>query len=247
MLDYFAGVSTRGVRRPRAILGGALLVLATADPTALAAQDRVAFRHLTIADGLSQNAVSAILQDRRGFMWFGTKDGLNRYDGYQFNVYRHDPFDSTSISDSDILALHEDQAGALWVGTRVGGLNRFDRKGERFQRFSGGPRSGVTSIASDERGTWVGSAEEGLFLIPAGDTTGSRIQRYTHDPLVSTTLSSDRVNAILMDKRGDLWVANTAGLDHLARAQENRFRRYGSDPTGAQGFVSSDARSLYED
>ena len=74
--------------------------LCTVGPAPASAQERVAFRHLTIADGLSQNAVSAIVQDRRGFMWFGTKDGLDRYDGYQFVVFRHDPFDSTSISDS---------------------------------------------------------------------------------------------------------------------------------------------------
>ena len=117
-----------------------------------AQQDRVAFRHLTIADGLSQNAVQAIVQDSRGFMWFGTKDGLNRYDGYQFVVFRHDPFDSTSIADSDITALFEDKTGRLWVGTRGGGLSRFDRARERFDRFPSGPRRPITGIAEDGNG-----------------------------------------------------------------------------------------------
>ena len=75
-----------GVRGARTLCAGALLLSFGAGIAPLAAQDRVAFRHLTIADGLSQNAVSAIVQDRRGFMWFGTKDGLNRYDGYTFIV-----------------------------------------------------------------------------------------------------------------------------------------------------------------
>ncbi|NIW80881.1 MAG: hypothetical protein GWN16_16085, partial [Calditrichae bacterium] len=75
------------------------------------------FRHLDINDGLSQNAVFAILQDHKGFMWLGTKDGLNRYDGYEFTVYRHDPFDSTSLSSNYITTLFEDHLGQIWVGT----------------------------------------------------------------------------------------------------------------------------------
>jgi ligand-binding sensor domain-containing protein len=94
------------------LLAIVVAALCAVGPAPASAQERVAFRHLTIADGLSQNAVSAIVQDRRGFMWFGTKDGLDRYDGYQFVVFRHDPFDSTSISDSEITALFEDSRGA---------------------------------------------------------------------------------------------------------------------------------------
>jgi ligand-binding sensor domain-containing protein len=105
-----------GVRGARNVVRWSLLLSFGAGIAPLAAQDRVAFRHLTIADGLSQNAVSAIVQDRRGFMWFGTKDGLNRYDGYQFVVFRHDPFDSTSISDSEITTLFEDSRGRIWIG-----------------------------------------------------------------------------------------------------------------------------------
>jgi hypothetical protein len=91
------------------------------------APDRVAFGHLTIEDGRSQNAVYALLQDRQGSLWIGTTDGLNRYDGYAFTVFRHDPFDPATLSSSYVTAVLEDTRGHFWVGTQDGGLNRLDR------------------------------------------------------------------------------------------------------------------------
>src|SRR3970282_602883 len=79
--------------------------------------DNLKFKHLNSNDGLSQNFISCILQDKTGFLWFGTKDGLNRYDGYNFKVYRHDPFDTTSVSGNFIFSMYEDSKGRLWIGT----------------------------------------------------------------------------------------------------------------------------------
>src|SRR6056297_2322022 len=87
-----------------------------------------AFRHFTIDDGLSQNAVYSMLQDKQGFMWFGTKDGLNRYDGRNFVVYQHDPFDSTTISDAYVSRLLEDSRGVIWTGSLSGDINVFQRE-----------------------------------------------------------------------------------------------------------------------
>src|SRR6187397_548127 len=94
-------------------------------PAILCSQDsRFRIEQITTRDGLSQNSVYSILQDSRGFMWFGTRDGLDKYDGYTFLSYRHDPLDSTSISDYVITAIAEDSVGSIWAGTSAGGLNR---------------------------------------------------------------------------------------------------------------------------
>ncbi|MEY2639532.1 MAG: hypothetical protein RIR90_1014, partial [Bacteroidota bacterium] len=96
------------------------------------AQD--ALRVLNTRNGLSQNAVTCIYQDKKGFLWVGTQDGLNRYDGYQFKYYKYNPEDSSSISDQFITAIAEDGKGELWIGTRHG-LNRFNSNTEKFTRY----------------------------------------------------------------------------------------------------------------
>lgn len=97
------------------------------------------FKHFTVEDGLSQGSVNVLLQDHRGYIWIGTQDGLNRFDGITFKVFRHDPGDSTSLSSSWITALYQDSTRNLWVGT-IDGLNLFD------------PATGTFSSMSPEHG-----------------------------------------------------------------------------------------------
>ncbi len=123
------------------------------------------FRHLTIADGLSHNAITSIVQDRQGFMWIGTRDGLNRFDGYRFTTYRYEPDDPHSLSNNHVRAIVEDRHGALWIATQGGGLNRFDPTTERFTHYAYLPDTGVGgdggstfSILEDHGGNlWIGS------------------------------------------------------------------------------------------
>ncbi|MEP0823203.1 MAG: hybrid sensor histidine kinase/response regulator, partial [Ignavibacterium sp.] len=133
---------------------------------------------------MSQNSVYAVLQDRKGFMWFGTKDGLNRYDGYTFTIFRNNSNDSTTLSDNFVTKLYEDKRGRLWVGTQNGGINLFDRQREIFYRsefLTDLPeqfrRFNVTGITEDPFGNlWVASNGDGLFKFTVGQADDVRWQ-----------------------------------------------------------------------
>ncbi|MGI9544370.1 MAG: ligand-binding sensor domain-containing protein, partial [Cyclobacteriaceae bacterium] len=100
--------------------------------TAWGQGEQISFQHLGPAHGLSQNSALCLLQDQQGFIWIGTEEGLNRYDGHNFKIYKTGLPGENFLSHSIIWSLHEDRSGILWVGTRGGGLNHFDRVRERF-------------------------------------------------------------------------------------------------------------------
>ena len=106
------------------------------------------FDHITLEDGLSQSTVNSIVQDHQGFMWFATNNGLNRYDGYEITVFKHDPSNPDTISDNITQVLFVDSHGDLWIGTEGGGLERFDREKETFIHHLHDPDD-PTSISSD--------------------------------------------------------------------------------------------------
>lgn len=166
------------------------------------AQD-LKFRHLTIDHGLSQNAVYSILQDSRGFMWFGTKDGLNRYDGRNFAVYQHNPFASTSISDAYVTKLLEDSRGDIWTGSLSGDVNILNRETDLFCEIPLENESGekittneITDIAEAPDGAvWIATKGDGLIKILADDQNGCNynFKLFLHDPADDQSLSSNRV------------------------------------------------------
>jgi ligand-binding sensor domain-containing protein len=116
--------------------GAPLLPTVQADhiPLPLPVNQPLRFEHLGIPEGLSSSFVTGILQDRQGFIWIGTRDGLNRFDGYSFRTFRYDPVNPGSLASNIVHVLVEDAAGTLWVGTDAG-LNRFDPERARFTRF----------------------------------------------------------------------------------------------------------------
>ena len=110
-----------------------VIVLAASAAGVGAQQDDLSFKHLSIEQGLSQSIVNATTQDRRGFMWFVTEDGLNKFDGYGFEVFKHDAKEPASLSHNEIKCIAEDGIGVLWVGTFYRGLERLDPSTRRLQ------------------------------------------------------------------------------------------------------------------
>ena len=142
----------------------------------LVAQD-VSFRHLAVEDGLSQNTINCIYQDHYGFLWFGTQDGLNCYDGYDFTVYRNNPDDSATLSHNWIWDILEDDSHNLWIAT-WNGLTKYDRLAKTFKRFlpDSTNKSSISgtrpaSLVKDEGGRiWIGSWGGGLNVLgPASE------------------------------------------------------------------------------
>jgi signal transduction histidine kinase/ligand-binding sensor domain-containing protein/DNA-binding response OmpR family regulator len=138
------------------------------------------FEHLTIADGLPENSVRCILQDHLGYMWFGTQNGLVKYDGYSMKVYQPDPDDSLSISDRQIYSIYEDRSGTMWIGTEHEDLNRFDRATEKFTRYRLNPDDSmreypIGEICEDSSGNLLVGAFGGLNLFNTNTEKFKRI------------------------------------------------------------------------
>lgn len=170
------------------------------------------FRKIQVDDGLSENAVYCILQDSKGFMWFGTKDGLNRYDGDHFRIFRRDTYNNRSIGNNFIRCIAEDRQGTLYVGTDAG-LYRMDIAEESFSKINAKTATGaevtsaVNTLYVDRDGNiWIGSMAQGVFMYnPARNTLKSlEIDKYR--------LGQNATWSIVGDKSGTIWVGTRLGL-----------------------------------
>jgi signal transduction histidine kinase/ligand-binding sensor domain-containing protein/DNA-binding response OmpR family regulator len=183
--------------------------------SARAQEPKLRFTHLSGEQGLSNSTIEAIYQDGPGFIWIGTRDGLNRYDGHEMVVYRNDPEDSGSLSDGYVRCIFEDREHQLWIGT-VNGLNRLNRAKDRFTRWkhrdgdSGSlSNSGITALLEDHKGQlWVATSG-GMNLLD------KKTGRFRHFRMGGGpgSLRDDRINCLLEDRSGQIWVGTQSGLD----------------------------------
>ncbi len=226
---------------------GLLLLMAAA---LFSARKEMLFERISLEQGLSQGTVNCILQDSKGFMWFGTEDGLNRYDGYEFKIFRPDPGNPSAISHSTVWTLFEDSGGVLWVGT-WDGLNRYERETETFVHYKADPSrsdslsdNNVQAICEDRWGyLWIGTENSGLNRFDRGTGT---FTHYLAVPGKSGSLSHFSVRCLYADSAGALWIGTAFGLNKLD-IQKETFTQYRSIPGDANSLSNNDVRSLFRD
>ena len=209
------------------------------------------FEHITMDHGLSNGNVEAIIQDRQGFIWFGTGAGLDRYDGYRIKTYRPDPDNPQSLIGNAVHDILEDADGALWIATNQG-LNRFDRATERFTRYTHDPAdpdsiSGheVFRILDDGKGgLWALTTDGGLNRF---DRQTGRFVAYRYDPANPNSLSGDEGRALHLDRAGNLWVGIQGGGLNRFDPASGGFIRYRHDPADPNSLSGDGVWSIYED
>lgn len=177
------------------------------------------FHQLSMEDGLSNNEVYTVIQGGKGYIWLTTGDGLDRYDGYTFKVFRHDPNNPNSLSGNFLKALYQDPEGRLWVGSFTEGLNLYDPKTGNFKHYRHIPGD-PDSLISDE--IWsLNSAPDGRLLIgtrDAGlDILDPNTGKFQHFPAGSgpEAPSNNRIQNIFVDSQKHIWLATLSGLDEF--------------------------------
>ena len=209
---------------------------------------QLSFEHLSLNQGLSQSIVQVLMKDQKGFLWIGTEDGLNRYDGYGFHVFQPRPFDSTALSDGNIKALYQDSLGDLWVGTAQGGLNRFHKESMTFSSYRVNPDN-PHAISSDF--IWALTEDRGGNIwILAGRDAG-QVNRWDRETGRFTCfgdhmdeaacLTHHRATQLMADQQGRIWIGTQQGLNQWDETTQS-FIHYGTE----QELGHTHILSLYE-
>lgn len=209
------------------------------------------FEYLTQSQGLSQSIVYCIYQDRMGFIWFGTRNGLNRYDGTGFVVYKHDRLNRNSLSNNTIRSICGDASGNLWIGTWGGGVNRFEAKTGRFARFPpdgdrnpGAPENFVHQVMLDSRNRlWVvSSAGLSLHCLDAG----LGLIGFTKPGCGGRLILSGKMFSIIEDHQHTIWVGSGDGLQ-MFDEREQRFSQYSAKDSWRRRGKGNAVRVVFED
>ena len=211
------------------------------------------FEKITDKEGLSQNNIFDIFQDSRGFLWFAAPNGANRYDGYNFKVYRNDPFNSNSLSAGICTSISEDSERNIWIGTSKG-LNKFQREINSFKFYSekdGLSDYHISTIYKDRNEVmWVGMADYIGFSDLGGlayyDKSSDSFISFVHDSLDESSLSNNFVIAIYEDSKNNLWIGTANGLNKFDRVQQV-FEKFFHDPKNNNSISDNFTSDIFED
>jgi signal transduction histidine kinase/ligand-binding sensor domain-containing protein len=207
------------------------------------------FENITTEEGLSQNYISSILQDKFGYIWFGTAAGVNQYDGINFNIYKENSSYYNSISNSSIKCLYETKDGQLWIGTSYG-LNRFDYGTKTFTTFINDPNNtnsisnnNITTIFEDFKGQlWIGTSY-GLNRFDYGTKT---FTTFINDPNNTNSISNNNIYSICGDQYGYIWIGTNYGLNRFDYGTKT-FTTFINDPNNPNSISYNHITTIFED
>ena len=188
-----------------------MLIFIMLSSTAFSQKKPVKFNRLTSSNGLSQNRVSAIAQDLDGFIWIGTEDGLNKYDGYNFEIFKRNPGDSLSLNDNQALAMHVAKDGTLWIGGSLTGLSKYNSATKTFTRYNHN-HSSPNSLAEDIIVAFSEDAIGNLWIVTQNkgfDYMIVKEGKFIHMANMlppDYKIPEDRIYFIHQDKQNNLWI-----------------------------------------
>ncbi|WP_069660988.1 hybrid sensor histidine kinase/response regulator transcription factor [Arcticibacter eurypsychrophilus] len=204
-------------------------------------ENELNFTNLSSREGLSSNIITAILKDSYGYMWFATDDGLNKFDGNKIVVYRHSPGDSSSIPSNDVLDLHEDKKGNLWIGTTAG-LVLYNRKMDSFENVYSNYKYSVLSISSDLSGKIWTAGYAGVYVFDPKTRQAAHIETQNSK---DRKIVSQPVLKVFSDSKGRIWLSTDKGL--LLYMRKNKAFRNFYHTSSTFSIASNSISAIGED
>ena len=209
------------------------------------------FERIATSRGGSSEKIQCILQDSKGFIWFGTDDGLKKYDGQRFTTFQHEPDEPNSLSNGNILAMLEDHNGMIWIGTEGGGLNRLDPAKSQFKRYLPEAKNEkslshpiVSALFQSEDGIlWIGTDGGGLNRL---DPQTDSFRRFKRDPMDPKSISHNRIKVLHGDSKGNLWIGTGGGGLNLFDFETETFMQFKHNRFDNTSLSSNFVNTIYQ-
>ncbi len=203
------------------------------------------FERLRVEHGLSSNELNKIIQDKQGFLWFASRNGISRFDGNDFRVFNHDPDNSNSLADNFAYDLIESSSGHFWIGYWGGGVSKFDPKTETFQHFRHNPdnpntisHNNIWSILEDHKGRIWFATDKGIDRL---DEKGEQFTHFVPDPM-----HIKAITYLLEDHDGAIWASSFGGGLYRIDPVSDKITRFIHDPKDPNSLQSNGAKGIYQ-